>query len=242
MMSGELVAVPFRAMHNWKKWAGEDPCVLAKGMKQWFMMEPGQVVHVFSLDAHAGDRHYCDVQIEIVTPERRRQVYLMTLITKQYAREQDAMAFEFGEPSGLDLGVPMKHLGDPFQNPTIQWPRLLDEVEVVKAVEAWKERYWPDWKATLVWGELHDVSHVLEGPTMGALSPALREGVTHCDVLLQCDARLLDDVKAWAATYGVLGVQVVGEFLISITMLPAVALDRLEDALPDIPYIAVPTP
>lgn len=216
--------------------------MLARGMRLWFEREPGQLVRVWSQDASVGDRHYCDVLLEVPTPHGRRQIYLLTLITEQFAREQDALAFEFGEPDMLGLGIEMSQLEDPFCRPTIRWPELLDPDEIVRAVKAWWGRFWPDWDVRLEWGARGEQTHLWEGAPIADVASLIQSGITYCDVLLQCDTRLLSEVESWAQHYDAKSVREVGNFMIAIERLPVSGLSKLSQTWPDLEYIAVASP
>jgi len=236
---GELKRVPFRAMHTWRKWAGDEPCVLATGMERWLKSPGPSRVLVWSEDASMGERHYCDVQVEVSTRYGSRQVYLMSLITDEFVRSQEEIARDFGEEE-LDSGVQFSHVEDPFSNPLVRWPDPVDPDEVVRAVRGWTNRFWPDWEVDLVWGEVGDETHLWEG--VADADVLLSGEITHCDVLLQCDSRLLGDVLKWASTYSAESVSEVGDYMLAIKRLPTSALPHLAKTWPDLHYVPVPCP
>jgi hypothetical protein len=238
-----LERLPFRAMHAWRSYQKdrEDPCVLAQGLWELFRQQPA-TVYVWSEDIAVGDQHYCDVQFEVPMAEGpNRQVYVMTLITDQHAREQEAMAQDFEGIDLIDAGLPIDLLEDPFTMPTVRWDVPLTRKEVLSAVRAWATKFWPDWEVTLVWGEVTPLDHLWEGVDIRGMEPQALTDITHCDVLLQVEEGLLYEVKRWAEQRKI-HTHCVGESLIALIKCSREHLEDLEEVWPSFEYIAVPTP
>jgi|AntRauTorcE11897_2_1112592.scaffolds.fasta_scaffold00044_60 hypothetical protein len=253
----QVMQLPFQSYNRLKRWYEtnlresnpeteyHNRClrIYYEGMKHWFENMPASV-RVFDYD-NGRQGQYADVQLEIPVGGQPSQVYLMTLVTPRLVSEKWKVAGDFGL-SELDFGCPIEEVADPFSNPTVIWecPSLTPD-EIVKAVQAWSDKFWPDFECD------YTFEAVEEGMSDAPLDGDFRDWeefdrmtepqLSHCRVLLQCEASQVETIEEWALSEGCSSVYVSQSHMVLLDGLPRESLPTIKNNWPDCAF-AVATP
>jgi len=245
----QLLRLPFQSYHHLRQWrdqklsgeSDQDQHVerFYQAMKYWFERMPA-TIRVY--DYEADDRaYYADVQIEIRVGNQSTQVYLMTLITPAMAAFEKAGAADWGVED-MDWGTPLEEITDPFGTRNVLWDfERLGPDEVVAAVRAWSDKFWPDFECEYRYECIENAQdELLEGEFMDwrEFESITDSKVSHCRVLLQCASSKIEKMRTWALGLGCKSVYVLQNNMVLLDGFPRESLSSIKSDWPDLEFVA----